>query len=490
MLVVAREWAWLAPAVAAAPLLLVRWIGRETAWALFVALASLSFAVATGAVFPPWWHPIKLAAAFSSLAALLWSLIAWAAASRSSDSELGGAGGASHARARASASRVASVAAIAIAGVMFVFLAATRGMQVVLEMWCGAPLPRLETFGFDGDGVLMILAVILACLIVRRAGGGPKLLAAACWLSVLAVGWFAMLWPVFRPAVGGGYARTDIVLALMVGLSAAAAGLVVLEGVHMERARWRAVRRDPEVLLRAPDRWPGMRGGVGAVCMLLILLICLQITAPPAHSLVGIRVGALIASACGFAAGASCFALIGRRWSMNLADVALGLTTLAAAALAVGLAPGVQNRLGIGFPVVFNAFMIAMAVMCWLWAWLGGVWRQQLDNGRAWTSAGRLILPCERFAFLAGCLAVLVGFLMAIWPRMEAVAAPDSSLGRMAGGVGGHLLLILVLIRNGRALGRTSFGILTVISVLSLVFFITVRAQPFVSTVARAGKTA
>jgi hypothetical protein len=165
----------------------------------------------------------------------------------------------------------------------------------------------------------------------------------------------------------------------------------------------------------------------------------------------------------------------------------LGLTTVAAAALAVALAPGVQDSLGRGFPVVFNAFMIAMAVMSWLWSWLAGVWRQQLDGGRAWTSAGRLIVHCERFAFLAGCLAVLVGSLMALWPRMDVIAAPDSSLGRVAGGVAGHLLLILVLIRNGRVLGRSAFGILTVMSVLSLVLFITVRAHPFVSTVARAG---
>ena len=471
---------WLAPLVALTPLLLMRWIGREMAWALLVALATVSLAVVACGLGPLVWHPIKLAAGFASLAALVWSLVAWAATPASP-------AGDSHAARLASASRVASTAAAAMAAVIFGSIAATRVAQVVLEVWHGTPLIQVRATGFDADGVVMLLATVAASIVVRRAGGGRAALALSYWLSVLAVGWFALLRPVYRPSETGGYDRTEIVLALIVGLSMVFTWFVLLEGIRRNRGRWRASRLEPEALPGASDHWPGVRQSGAVIGIILILLICLQITAPPSRWGIGIRASALIACVCGLAVGASCFALLGRRWSTNLADVALGLTTLAAAALAVSVAPAEHETLGRRFPAVFNAIMIAFSAMSWLWAWLVRVWRQQVDGGRAaWTSAGRLVPVCERFAFLVGCLAVLVGALMAIWPRLRSIDAADGSLGRVAAGVAGHLLLVLVLMWNGRVLGRSSFGVLAVLSVLSLILFITVRAQPLVSTMAPA----
>jgi len=126
--------------------------------------------------------------------------------------------------------------------------------------------------------------------------------------------------------------------------------------------------------------------------------------------------------------------------------------------------------------MLFNAMLVALAVMAWLWGWLSGVWRQQLDDGKAWTTTGHMVGPAADFAFQAAGVGLIVALLMAAWPRMDAIGTGDDSMGRMLFGIGGHLLLILALLAGGRRTGRTRYGRAVVVTVLSLLLFIGVRA--------------
>ncbi len=69
--------------------------------------------------------------------------------------------------------------------------------------------------------------------------------------------------------------------------------------------------------------------------------------------------------------------------------------------------------------------------------------------------------------------------LMATWPALRTVPADDDSLGRMGAGVAANLLLLLACVRCGRTAYRRSFHVLTLLAVMSMIVFVTIRARPF-----------
>lgn len=380
-------------------------------------------------------------------------------------------------------SKVAGLLAGGVSAVILIYMLTVRCVYSILELIHGAPLPQSETFEFGARGLVMTTVLIVACLAGLRATGQRLLIAALFWLCVLAVFGLSLLLPLYHRLDNGTYARTAVALVSIVGLSLVLSAFVLAQGVCRKRSRWRAARSNPDALLNEYEDWPGLRKTSGAIGIVLALLICFQTAAPPTVGPIGPVLATIITAVCAATAGAAVFSLVGRRWSVNLADTAMGLVTLAVAAFAVAFVPSKPAELGARFPMVFNALMFALAVMSWFWVWLASVWRQQIDDGTAWTVAGRLAPVCENFAFFVACFALVLGSLMAIWPRLRPIATLDDSLGRVAAAVAAHLVLVLVLLWNGRTVGRSSFGALTILAVLSLVGFIVVRAGPFASTI-------
>jgi hypothetical protein len=124
---------------------------------------------------------------------------------------------------------------------------------------------------------------------------------------------------------------------------------------------------------------------------------------------------------------------------------------------------------------MFNRVVIGLAVMILFWHWLANVWDQQLDGGRAWTTAGRFIPATRRVGYMLGAIALLVSFQVAFWPKMEFVHDLDDTRGRWIWGLAGHLLLVFALGTSARWTGKQTLAWLTLFAAVAAVSFILVR---------------
>ncbi|MBN1512946.1 MAG: hypothetical protein JXB13_13105 [Phycisphaerae bacterium] len=274
--------------------------------------------------------------------------------------------------------------------------------------------------------------------------------------------------------IGTDAARTGLVLAGV--LAAVLCGAVVAEGTVRSFRLARGLREDPNLLLEPLPESRLLQAGCSVIGAILVLLAVLGLAVPLELRPGGYRLAALGHASFAFAGGVALFALVWRRWNSVRAELAMGLVTLAVCLVASAFVPNAPQELQRRYPMVFNAMLIALAMMAWLWGWLSGVWRQQLDGEVAWTTTGHMVGPAADFAFQAAGIGLIVALLMAAWPRMGAIGAGDDSLGRMLFGIGGHLLLIFALLAGGRRTGRTRFGRTAAVAVLSLLIFICIRA--------------
>ncbi len=274
--------------------------------------------------------------------------------------------------------------------------------------------------------------------------------------------------------IGTDAARTGLLLAGVLAVVLCAA--VVAEGTARSFRIARGLRKDPNLLLRPLPEPPPLHTAGSLIGAVLVLLAVLGLAVPVELRPGGYRLAALAHASFTCAGGAALFVLVWRRWHRVRAELAMGLITLGACLLATAFVPNDTQDLQERYPMLFNAMLVALAVMAWLWGWLSGVWRQQLDDGKAWTTTGHMVGPAADFAFQAAGVGLIVALLMAAWPRMDAIGTGDDSMGRMLFGIGGHLLLILALLAGGRRTGRTRYGRAVVVTVLSLLLFIGVRA--------------
>ena len=268
--------------------------------------------------------------------------------------------------------------------------------------------------------------------------------------------------------------------------AATASALVIAEGLW--RARRRRVLDTSWDLLNPIPSWSGVRVVCGVAGLMLILLLCYQLAMPAdagPGTPTGGRAGAVVRSVAAVACALAILAHVGRLWSVDLADVALGLLTLAACTLATVFVPDQPRELDRRYPLIFNAIVFALALMTLFWSWLAEVWQQQLDQtaseGRpvAWTTAGRLVPVNRRFSQVTGAGGLMVAMMMAVWPALRTVSADDDSLERMSAGVAAHLLLLLASMRCARWTGRSAFNILSLFVLLSMIVFVAVRARPY-----------
>jgi hypothetical protein len=274
--------------------------------------------------------------------------------------------------------------------------------------------------------------------------------------------------------IGTDAARNGLILAGVLAVVLCAA--VIREGAVRSLRLARGLRRDPTLLLEPLPETPLLHTAGSVIGAVLVLLAVLGLAVPLELRPGGYRLAALAHAFFALAGGIALFVLVWRRWSLARAELAMGLITLSVCLLAAACVPGAPQELQKRYPMIFNAMLIALAIMAWLWGWLSGVWRQQLDGPVAWTTTGHMVEPAAHFAFQAAGVGLIVALLMAAWPRLGAIGAGDDSLGRILFGIGGHLLLVLALLAGGRRTGRTRFGRTAVVAVLSLLIFIGVRA--------------
>lgn len=251
------------------------------------------------------------------------------------------------------------------------------------------------------------------------------------------------------------------------------AGLAVIITLAAIVQDWRYRKRRKQAwpdrledLVQPYDQWPGYIQTEAVIAGAILLLGVYQITRaehwqlPMANALTAL------------AAGVTCLFMTYRRWSANTAGLGMALTTLAFVALACALTavfyrPDESVEYASRIPVRFNAILLALWIMIGWWHWLARFWDQQLLDGVAWTTAGRMIPYAKRTGFLLTAIAVLVAIQMAIWPVRPMSATEDDSTQRLV--FGGIAILLLALQSTREARRRDS----TPVSALAIVFFIT-----------------
>jgi hypothetical protein len=324
--------------------------------------------------------------------------------------------------------------------------------------------PQMHVIIWPGGSVDIVLVGLAVVLAWRRTDNGV-LMTCLLWLGVLASLWQSLQIPDVTIRAINGLDRViwrDWVSPFALGASVTLGGLMCLAEL---RGHWRRVSAWPDRLddlLLPPPAWSGFGYSAGIVAVIIMVLGCMMIVSPLT------AVSALIA-------GTAMLALAHRRWEENYADAGLGLITLGAVSLLMLNVPERIANESEYFASIFSRALLGLAIMSLFWFWLAGVWEQQLDQGRAWTTAGRLIRPCRRVGFLIAATGALVSIHLAFWPKLPYVTAPDNSLGRWVWGIGPNLLLAagtaLVAIR----VRRSTVAWLTVMTLCSTMAFTLLR---------------
>jgi hypothetical protein len=363
--------------------------------------------------------------------------------------------------------------------VTFVGLASWVGSRYLLavrEVVRGAPLEPQPVSELGWIGLTTTAVLLLTGWLLHRGSRDSKRLVLIFWVAILAASCTALLVPTYYPTDTGSYVRSARALILTVGVAAVLCATVGLTEGPAQRRRRRVMPIDAAGLPEPALLAPGLRISAGVAGVLLLLLTCYGLASPVELHPGGYALSALILGAAAAAGGAVMFGLVARQWSVDLADLAMGLVTLAVCAWVTACIPSEPRELAVRSPITLNAIVIGLAGMAWVWSWLSRVWEQQLDEGQPWTTAGRLVSPSGDFSFLVAAVALTLALLMAGWPMIPGIAASDSSRGRILFGVAGHLLLLLSVLACARRSGRASFIRLAVLVVLSLLIFLGVRA--------------
>lgn len=353
-----------------------------------------------------------------------------------------------------------------------------RMIYVAVDLMNGYPVRGARDYGFGSAGLWSIGCLFAACAITFLSTGDRRLGTCQLCCAAMMASWASLLAPVLRSTPTGGYQRTGTTLVLLAALAVLLALAVkITRSVQRRRGRIMPSGSGDSAAVARP--WPGLSLSAAVISLVVILLVCYHLTVPIAVGPGGFRLTVLIATASGALAALAGFVLLSQEWSAHVAAAAMGLTSLALCGLATMAVPSYPVTLAEHYPLVFNAMIVGFAVATGSWTYLASVWERQPEGDQVRTTTGRLIPHAKRFAFYSAALALIVGAVMAIWPRLPAIAATDDTHGRVAAGLSANLFLLLVMLWCSRRLHKLAFHVLTVLTVLSTAGFLLARMRPF-----------
>jgi hypothetical protein len=284
------------------------------------------------------------------------------------------------------------------------------------------------------------------------------------WTLNLAALWAAYLVPTA--------AESDLtwVICFLLGSALILVAFTFISGWIEHRRRCGAWPDRLENLLEPAPLWPGFRHSAGILAATHLVVSCILIHHPAIFAV------ALLDGIC-------MLVLASRRWEENLADSGLALITLAVVSLFMRFMPvPAYASPNAFFAEIFNRAMMGLAVMTWVWYWLASVWTQQLDQGRAWTTTGRMIRIAERVGYLVATTAVLVAIHLAAWPKLKYVYITDMERFRWVEGLIGYGLLIGALLTSARRTRKTTLAWLALLAIASAFAFVLIRGPHFAIT--------
>ncbi|MBI4578122.1 MAG: hypothetical protein HY718_00375, partial [Planctomycetes bacterium] len=305
----------------------------------------------------------------------------------------------------------------------------------------------------------------VAALVAWWRTGNGALMTALMWLMVFMSLWAALQIPATVVRAVGGISRevaVDWVSPFVAGASFAMTGFTCIAGRLAHHWRVAAWPDRLDNLLRPPPPWPGFGYSAGIVAAMVMVLGSMLIVSP-------------LTPAAAFMSGGAMLALAARRWHEDYADAGLGLITLGVLAVLMVNTPEISASRAEYFGAVFSRAVLGLAVMTAFWHWLAEVWHQQLDAGRAWTTAGRLIRPCRRVSFLLATIGVLVAIHLAFWPKLSFVYVQDDSVRRCLWGLLAEGTLVVSLTWVAVRTGKATLAWLASFAAVSTVAFVVVR---------------
>lgn len=376
-----------------------------------------------------------------------------------------------------------------VAAILLVFLLTLRGIHAVVDVVQGSATSPLVGADVGKYGAWTGLALFASCGIGAWTVRRPALVTCQLWAGVLVGLWLSLREPVFRVMSSGRIERSATTLWIMAVVAAAAlAGGAAAHWIE-HRRRWRAAMTGGETPpseshAGGSARYGGgvgrgLRLSVGLLGAATVVLVSYHLAAPIPLESGGFRLAGVIAMVSAWSAGIGCLLIAHLGWSASIGEVGLGLATLGVCCISTLFLPERPSALTERYPVVFTGLVVGFSTSAALWTWLVGVWLQQLDDGAAWTTAGRMIPHAKRFAFVSAALALVVAAILAAWPRLPWVSTTDDSLGRLIAGVAANLLMLLVLLWSGRRLRRPTFGIMALLATFSIGSFVILRLLPF-----------
>ena len=385
--------------------------------------------------------------------------------------------------------RLAGVAALVTgvtAGSLATGVLLLRLRDLAVELFTGTAAQWARDCGFApaGMGIWVLLGLAAGLSAVSRRSGRQATV--ALWSLTGLVSWACLLMPAYLAVEAGRLERTAVVSLWMSGLALLLTVAVCLHPWIYRDGATRASDADDEVgaasgitaRRNAPPRRTGFHTWCGIMALAILLLVCYHYAVPLSLRSGGFRVPAVLCTVSAWLASWSLWVVVRRSWSSNLADAALGLASFGFCGVVLVLVPGQPVLLVERYPLVFTALVIGLALATGLNAWLG-VRARTSPDGDPPPPRVRLVPRARRMVFMTAALGLLISGVMAVWPRLSAIATTDDSLGRLASGVAADLLLLLAIMWAARRLRRLTLHLLGVAAVLLTLAFVVVRILPF-----------
>lgn len=333
----------------------------------------------------------------------------------------------------------------------------------------------MHAFGFHAGGLWCLGFLFVGVSLFHSLTRDRQLVTCLYLIAATAAVWASLLLPVYLRTPNGGLESGGATHALQATMALLVCGAGVVANIRKRRSSTRSNSAVHDELLMPP----GLRIVCGVQALFVLILVCYHAAVPLPLPYGGIPAAAITGAISALGGSVGCILLSRSLWSPYLVDVALGLLAMTLACAVMSVVPHWPVSMAERYPAALNAQMIGLTLAVGVFTWLVDLGNRRHREGLTTSWVLQANSVCRRFAFLSGALALTLGGLMAIWPRLRFVAIPDDSIGRVTAGFGAYLFLFLTMLVSSRRLKRLTLHILTLLVLACAVGFMMIRMYPY-----------